>query len=165
MKKIIFACFCSFLMSIAFSQTLYFKGEWTKKGKAELFTGIFKITLAPGGNVSGELLWTYISTDSTDGFLLDHYKGKKGKFAIEFVQGAYDADTRDMIFDGTKKNDPDDVIGTDKYTLKLSADKQLLYGRTDDNGTNEGMFVALRMNDAAAQKAFAAAKAKLPKSN
>jgi hypothetical protein len=162
MKKLFLSIALLFFLQISFSQTMYFKGEWTTKSKTELFTGLFKISIQKNGSVSGDLLWTYISTDSTDGNLLAMYQGKKGKKAIEFVEGYYDAVTHDMTFAGMKRNDPDNIIGTDKYILKLSRDGTILYGTTSYNESNAGMFYGQKVNAASAQKEFATAKSKLP---
>lgn len=162
MNKLLLAIGLTLFITMGNAQTtLYFKGEWTKKNKNELYAGIFKITITRENAVNGELLWTYLATDETDSFLLQHYKGKKGRRAIEFVEGSYNPSSHDMYFEGMKRTDPDDVIGLDKYSLKLSADKKALYGRTDDNGTNEGMFYGVQMNAAAGKQELDAIKKKL----
>lgn len=131
--------------------------------KSDLFSGIFKINIDADGMVKGELLWTYLATDNTDDAMVEHYKGKKGKQAIEFVEGTYTASTHDMYFEGKNKTDPNEVIGTDKYSLKLSADKKVLYGSTDSNGTKEGMFYGVQVDGRSVSQQLIAAKAKLKK--
>jgi len=164
MKKLLLALGLSLFIFLAPAQTtMYFKGEWTRMNKTELFTGIFKINIDADGMIKGELLWTFLSTDETDAAMVEHYKGKKGMRAIEFVEGSYTASTHDMHFEGQTKRDPNDIIGTDKYSLKLSADKKVLYGRTDDNGTGEGMFYAVQVDGRTVDQQIGSAKATLKK--
>jgi len=164
MKKLLLTIGLSFFLLMANAQTtMYFKGEWTKMNKPELFSGIFKITINADNTVKGELLWTYLATDNTDSFLLQHYKGKKGKRAIEFVEGTYNSSTHDMYFEGKNRTDPEEIISLDKYSLKLSADKKLLYGRTATDGTNEGMFYGVQVDGRTVQQQLNGAKMTLKK--
>ena len=164
MKKILLAL--GLFLSVYFvnaQKTMYFKGEWTKLNKGDLFSGIFKITIDADNMVKGELLWTFLSADETDNFMVEHYKGKKGKYGIEFVEGTYTASTHDMYFEGKSRTDPNEVIGTDKYSLKFSADKKVLYGRTATEGTNDGMFYAIQVDGRSVIQQLNAAKLKLKK--
>jgi len=164
MKKLLLALGLLISVHLANAQkTLYFKGEWTKMNKGELFTGVFKITIDANNMVKGELLWTYLATDETSDFLSQHYKGKKGKSGIEFVEGTYDPSTHDMHFEGKNKTDPYEVIGTDKYSLKLSINKKVLYGLTATEGTNEGMFYGVQVDGRSVSQQLIAAKLKLKK--
>lgn len=164
MKKLLLAIGLSVFTLMAEAQsTMYFRGEWTKLNSADLFSGVFKINIDADGGVTGELLWTYLATDERDTFLVKHYAGKKGKRAIEFVEGNYNSSTHDMYFEGKNRTDPEEVIGVDKYSLKLSADKKVLYGRTATEGTNEGMFYAVQVDGRAVAQQLSAAKVKLKK--
>ena len=129
--------------------------------KHDLFTGIFKIEIKNDGTVNGQLTWTYLATDSTDDFMVSSYKGKKGKQGLEFVEGKYVPSTHDIHFEGKDKNDPYQLLGLDKYTLKYSADKQVIYGTTATNGTNKGLFYAIKMNNAAGEAAFNTERSKM----
>ena len=163
MKKLLLLAFLALLLHNGDAQVLYFKGEWTALNKAELFTGIFKVQIKKDSRVKGELLWTFLATDNTNSDLRDHYKGKKGKRGIEFVEGIFTRETNDIFWEGKTKYDPADILGLDKYYLKLSADKKVLYGKTDYNGTGNGMFYALRVSAATARQTLAAAKRSLKK--
>ena len=164
MKKLILALgLCISGLLVQAQTTMHFKGEWTRMNKSELFTAVMKISIDANGMAKGELLWTYVETDITDNALVEHYKGKKGKQAIEFVEGTYTPSTHDLYFEGKNKTDPNDIIGMDKYNLKLSADKKVLYGLTDDNGSNEGMFYAVRVDGRSVSQQLNAAKVKLKK--
>lgn len=161
MKKLLLLTFFCLAMFPAIAQVAYYKGEWTMVDKHDLFTGIFKIEIKNDGTVTGQLAWTYLETDSTDDFMLTSYKGKKGKQGLEFVEGKYAPSTHDIYFEGKDKSDPYEILGLDKYTLKYSADKQVIYGTTATEGTNKGLFYAIKMNNAAGAAAFNAAKMKV----
>lgn len=152
MKRIITLTCLSFLFITAKAQTSYYKGEWTTLNTTELFTGIFKIEIAKDYTVSGTLVWTYVSIDSSKSEMVDLYRGKKGKKGIEYVTGTYNPLTRDISFEGTRKDDPFSVIGTDKYTLKLSSDRNTLYGTTYHNGQNDAYFFATKMDRSIGEK-------------
>jgi hypothetical protein len=161
MNKITLSLALYFMSGLASAQVAYYKGEWTKSGKHDLFTGIFRINIIKNSIVKSELLWTYLAIDSTDNILVDLYKRKRGKKGIEYAEGYYDPITRDIYFEGKSKDDPFSVIGLDKYTLKLSADKKALYGKTDSNGSKAGMFYGIKTDAANASRAIAAAKREL----
>ena len=163
MKKILILFCCGSLAISSLAQTSYYKGEWTTLNSTDLFTGIFKIDIGKDNTVSGTLVWTYISVDSSKSEMVDLYKGKKGKKGIEYVSGTYNPLTRDMSFEGNKKDDPDNVIGVDKYSLKLSTDRSTLYGTTNHGGTNDGFFLARKIDRAIAEKQINADKRILDK--
>jgi len=152
MKHIIALVCFSFLLTPGKSQTSYYKGEWTTLNSAELFTGVFRIVIGKDNTVNGTLVWTYLAIDSSKSDLVDLYKGKKGKKGIEYVQGTYNPSTREIAFEGYKKDDPYEVIGTDKYTLKLSSDRNVLYGTTYHDGGNDAYFYALKTDRSVAEK-------------
>ena len=127
------------------AQVFYFEGEWTEIHSPILYTGTFKITITNNSVVSGELLWTFIVGDSTNTENLSKYAGKKGRMGIEYVSGAYDPSTHDMYFEGIEKKDPFEIIGLDKYHLKFSNDILVLYGKTDSNGKDNGLFYGTRI--------------------
>ena len=112
MKKLLLSFSLTIFVFLADAQTtMYFKGEWTRMNKSELFTAVIKISIDAQGMAKGELLWTYVETDIADNAMVEHYKGKKGKQAIEFVEGTYSSSTHDIYFEGKNKTDPDDIIG------------------------------------------------------
>lgn len=161
MKKSLLLSFICFAMIPAIAQVAYYKGEWTMVDKHDLFTGIFKIDIKNDGRVNGEFVWLYLATDSSDNTMLDMYKGKKGRQGIEILEGRCTPTTHDLYLKGEDKVDPYAILGLDEYTLKYSADKQVIYGTTATEGTNKGLFFATKMNTATGSAAFNAAKQKV----
>ncbi len=133
------------------------------KNKQDLFTGIFKIGIKNDGKATGQFVWTYVAIDSTNSSLLDMYAGKKGMSGIEYAEGNLNAVTNDLFFEGISKDDPNLILGLDKYHLKFSAGKQAIYGITETEGTNEGLLFGLQLTKETGEKEFMAAKEKIKK--
>ena len=158
---LIFSLLCTW--QTVLSQTTYYKGEWTRVNKHELFTGIFKIDITNDGKAQAELVWTILAADSTSRYYLDYYNGKKGKSGIEYAEGLFSAVTNDLYLAGKEKDDPYLILGLDKYHLKLASNKQVLYGTTETEGTNEGLYYAIKLNNESGVKAFMTAKTTVKK--
>ena len=146
MKKFILGFLLFVSSDTAFSQTsLFFKGEWTVTDRNELFTCYCKLDILPGAVVKAEFIWTYLATDSSNQELVTYYKGKKGKTGIEFARGTFTAHTNDIFLSTTDLNDPETILGKGKYYLKISADRQAIYGTTaTPEGTDPGLFYAVK---------------------
>lgn len=163
MKNIFLSLTLLFVLQCSFAQVTYYKGEWTKAKNQDLFTGIFKITMNSAGKAKAQIIWTYRAIDSTNIDLVEMYKNKKGKSGIEYVKGFFSANTHNFYFEGVKKYDPYTILGLEKYHLKLAANKQVIYGTTETEGTNEGLLYAVKLNYATGKKMFTSAKAKIRK--
>src|SRR5438874_8832956 len=87
---------------------VYYKGEWTKIGTEENFSGLLKLEMKDS-IVTGEIIWTFKAIDSADAELVKYYKGQKGKMGVEFVKGYYSSKTSDIRFEGDSKTDPDQI--------------------------------------------------------
>lgn len=163
MKNILLIVVLAFAVNTGFAQVTYYKGEWTMKNKHDLFTGIFKIGIKKDGNATGQFVWTFLAVDSTNSSMVGTYSGKKGMSGIEYVEGNFNAATHDFYFVGKSKDDPNKILGLDKYHLKLAANKQAIYGSTETEGTNEGLVFAVKLTNEAGEKEFMAAKEKVKK--
>jgi len=142
---------------------MYYQGEWTTVNKHDLFKGIFKIRINTTGTASAQIVWTYLATDSTSKDFIEMYRGKKGKSGIEFLEGSFSAATNDFYFEGKKSKDPYQILGLDKYHIKLAAGKLAIYGTTETQGTNEGLLYGKRLDYTTGKKMFASAKARVKK--
>lgn len=110
-----------------------------------------------------EFVWTYWAVDSSKQDLIDLYTGKKGKSGIEYAEGSFTSATHDLELTGKTLDDPNVILGNDVYHLKLSAGKDVIYGSTETQGTNEGIFYAIKLNNNTGKKEFLAAEAKVKK--
>ena len=163
MKQLFITPLLLFSINCCMAQASYFKGEWTLVNKHDLFTGIFKIAVKKDGTAKAEIVWTYLAINSSSQELVEMYKGKKGKSGIEYLEGKFTAATNDFYFEGKEKEDPANILGLDKYHVKLSANKQAIYGTTETEGTNEGLLYAVKITNSAGKKEFLSAKAKVKK--
>ena len=161
MKKIISTAALLLIVYTCFAQVTYYIGEWTVKDKPDLFTCVCKIEIQNDGIVKGELIWTYISIDSSNAELAKAYKGKEGRSGIEYVEGIYKAAIKDIYLETIKLTDPWKILGSTKYLIKLSADQQVLYGITTAlNDEEPGLFYAAKMQ-LSGEKKFHSLKTKI----
>lgn len=149
-----------FLSLQVFSQTTYYKGGWSRGTTSFFYKSLLKLTIN-GDHAEGEIIWQLVSADSLDKEGFADYKRKTGLKGIEMFRGRFDPKTNDLNIEGIDKMDPDTLIGVDKYTLKLSPDKKIIYGKTNANGHDNGCFYALKVETTAAAKEFEAVKKKL----
>lgn len=163
MKPFLFCLLSFFLISTTNAQVSYYRGEWSKLDSKELFPGLCRIEIKKDGTLKATLLWTYKSCDSADAMMMEMYKGKKGRKAIELAEGEWNAGLNEISFEGKDRIDPYEVISQDSYHLKLSSDGKVLYGTTNSNGSNKGLFYAIKTDAAAAQKELQSARAALLK--
>ena len=160
MKKILLSLVVIFYWCNAFAQVTYYKGEWTKVNSEENFSAFLKLEIKDSV-AKGEIIWTFKAIDSADDASIKYYKGQKGKMGIEYVKGIFSAKTYDIQFEGTSKTDPDLIIGMDKYLLKLSLDRSVIYGRTLANGENNGLVYFYIADGLTAAKEFNLLKANI----
>jgi hypothetical protein len=155
----------SFLIAILLSvalhaQDTYYKGEWSKATNACLFSCL--IHLSVNGNiVSGEIFWTFKAADSTNADQVASYKGKKNRSAVEYIKGTYNNSTGCIYFEGDHKDDYHNIIGLDKYTVKLSDGKDVIYGKTWSNGNEDGLLYALKKDALTCQREIMSLKKKI----
>ena len=153
MKKIFLSLAITFYLSNAFAQISFYKGEWTKINSEENFSAFLKLDIKDSV-IKGEIIWTFKAIDSADDTAIKYYKGQKGKMGIEYAKGIVSLKTYDIQFEGTSKTDPDLIIGMDKYLLKLSVDRSVIYGRTLAQGENNGLVYFYKINNLTGEKEF-----------
>jgi hypothetical protein len=65
-------------------------------------------------------------------------QSKIGLTAVEYIKGSYNPETRMLMMEGYRKDDPNDIISLDKYRLILSEDNRSLGGATWNHGRWRG---------------------------
>ncbi len=160
MKKAFLILSALLIFSYAsFAQAKYYKGEWVQGNSTYLFKSFMQLNF-DGSKVKGMIIWTIITPDSNNSFSLSYYAHNRlNRSGIEIVEGSYDPRTRDLSFLGLSKIDPDSVMGVDIYSLKLSADGNVIHGKTDANGKGNGYFYATLVSGA--EKEFNTMKEKI----
>lgn len=160
MKRI--SCFFLVIMIpvLVYCQTTYYKGEWSTSGGTSLYKAVIKLTITHTV-AEAAIYWTYVSCDSSKDDLVKFMEGKQGKSAIEYTNGFTRPVHRDIYLTGKYTYDPHTVIGMDEYRLKLSADGQVLYGKTEAGGTGNGLIYAIKLSNTSGEKEVAALKTKI----
>ena len=63
---------------------------------------------------------------------------------MEFVRGSYDPASRVLRLAGYRKDDPNSVIGLDRYHLVVADSGAIIGGITESNGTWQGVLSTSR---------------------
>lgn len=105
-------------------------GKWTGNwnSKTTSFKAEMNLTVDNSGKAKGQILWLLLNTTSPQKV------EKIGMSAVEYVQGTFDPATRMLYLSGYRKEDPNNIIVLDKYSLNLAEDNQRLGGVSKSSG-------------------------------
>jgi hypothetical protein len=106
------------------------RGIWTA-GEYE-YQAELNFTMELSGRVNGQFAWMLVRSPQHE------EQSKIGMRAIEYVEGAFDASTGSLLLRGTRKDDPNGIIGVDVYRLVVSPNGQYIVGLTENNGSWQG---------------------------
>ena len=90
------------------------------------------------GHISGEIHWTLVDAGQSG------QDTKVGMSGIEFVQGHVEGG--ELIMNGVSLDDPNHILGMDRYRLVLSDDGNVLGGITSNGGSWTGTFRVERVH-------------------
>ena len=107
-------------------------GQWTSPS-GYLFAATLSLTVAPDGNADGRFVWTLKRSP------LAEEQRKLGMSATEFVSGKVDGAAGTLTLAGTRKDDPNDVIFTDRYRLVAGENGRSLAGVSGNLGDWDGL--------------------------
>jgi hypothetical protein len=107
-------------------------GQWTAPS-GYLFTATLSLKVASDGAADGHFVWTLKRSP------LAEEQRKLGMSAIEFVAGKVDGAAGTMTLAGTRKDDPNDVIFTDRYRLVVGENGRTLGGVSGNLGDWDGL--------------------------
>ncbi|MCE5193870.1 MAG: hypothetical protein LLF28_00180 [Nitrospiraceae bacterium] len=139
-----------FLAPIAFSQNTLssvpsatnlngtWRGTWYSP-KGYVYFAEMHLDVSPDGIISGDIIWTMNNSPQ------DSDITKIGLKGTEYIRGTYNTQSRVLIFEGYRKDDPNIVIGLDKYRLILSDNNQVIGGITSNHGDWRGLFSLVRV--------------------
>jgi hypothetical protein len=95
---------------------------------------VISLRVSGSGAASGEINWTLRKSPRPA------EQGKVGMTGVESVRGNYYADT---ILEGYEKNDPNGILGLDKYRLVVSDNHRTMGGITrHHNAWNSQFFLS-----------------------
>lgn len=107
-------------------------GQWTSPS-GYLFTTTLSLKVAPDGTANGQFVWTLKRSP------LAAEQRKLGMGAVEFVAGKVDTVAGTVTLAGTRKDDPNDVIFTDRYRLVVGENGRSLAGVSGNLGDWDGL--------------------------
>lgn len=112
-------------------------GQWTSPS-GYLFTTTLSLKVAPDGIADGQFVWKLERSP------LAEEQRKLGMSAIEFVSGKVDRAAGTVTLAGTRKDDPNDVIFTDRYRLVVGENGRSLAGVSGNLGDWDGLIFLQR---------------------
>ncbi|MCA8982756.1 MAG: hypothetical protein KDA76_03270 [Planctomycetaceae bacterium] len=115
------------------------EGEWLSP-RGYVFQTTLQLEVEEDGTTSGTFHWTL--TASPAGPL----QSKVGQRGIEYAKGKFHPKTRTLELAGYEKEDPEEILGLDKYRLVVSDDAQVLGGITWNHGTWRGLLSLKRLD-------------------
>jgi len=113
------------------------RGQWTS-AKGYLYTATLTLSVAPDGKAEGRFAWVLKRSPRAE------EQAKLDLGAVEHVSGRADFAARTVSLNGTRKDDPNTVIGLDRYRLVVSDDLRTLGGITWNHGNWQGQILLTR---------------------
>ncbi len=123
--------------NILTAQTSQFTGTWTKLNTTYVFEFDLILKHQANGQVEGYFSWKVVQYDKKSPSSKQYYEDKIGMTAKEFVRGTYNPKTKEYQLHGYKKEDPNQIIGTDNYRLKVDQNGDI-GGKTQSHGPWKG---------------------------
>ena len=105
-------------------------GLWTSD--THEYEAALKMTIAANGDAEGAITWTLRKSNRPD------YQAKLGLTGIEYVRGRFDARTWLLRLDGYRLDDPNKILGMDKYRMAVAENLKTMGGITWDHNTWAG---------------------------
>lgn len=105
-------------------------GTWQSPG-GFVYDADLRLQLNPNGSVEGRLDWLLQKAPAER----KEYIGKAGARGTEFIWGTFDPQTRTLDMAGYRRDDPQVILGLDKYRLTLSEKGDEIKGATWNHGT------------------------------
>ncbi len=113
------------------------RGSWTSPS-GYLFTTTLKLQVASDGGANGTFVWTLERSP------LPQEQRKIGMSATEYVSGRFDAAAGTLVVAGMRKDDPHDVIFTDRYRLIVADSGRAMAGLSRNLGDWDGQLFLTR---------------------
>jgi hypothetical protein len=118
----------------ALAQPASLAGAWNGVWEADNFRyeAVMTLNADGAGNLDGSINWTLrVSPRANE-------QAKIGMKGVEYVRGKYYSDSATIVLEGYRKDDPNGIVGLDKYRLVLSPTAQTIGGLTEHHGSWTG---------------------------
>ena len=113
------------------------RGEWIS-ARGFLYATILNLRVSPDGLATGNFAWTLKTSPRAE------EQVKLGMGATEYVSGRTNTTARTVTLAGTRKDDPNEVIGLDRYKMVVSDDGRVMGGITWNHGDWLGQIILRR---------------------
>ena len=113
------------------------QGSWISPS-GYLFTTTLKLQVAVDGMSNGTFVWTLKRSP------LPEEQRKIGMVATEYISGRFDATAGTLVVAGMRKDDPHDVIFTDRYRLVIADNGRAMGGLSRNLGDWDGQLFLTR---------------------
>ena len=152
-RRLLLGCFALLGSLYSFSQTDNLAGDWrgvwtnpagfvfSAEMTLQAGTSCKTCALSGADSVRGKISWTLRKVEMN---VSDDYAKKIGMTATESVEGEMKCGGV-VVLNGYDKDDPNGIIGIDKYRLAISDTGQIIGGITYNNGSWTGQFIGKRV--------------------
>ena len=117
------------------------RGAWLSmapQSQGYAYDAVLTLRATSSTAIDGQIAWTLRRSPRPA------EQAKLGMTAVEYVSGTYEASGRVLRLTGTRKDDPNSIIGLDRYHLVLADSGSVLGGITFSNGTWQGLLSTSR---------------------
>ena len=111
-------------------------GTWTESGFR--YEAVMVLVVDSNGSVEGSINWTLRATPRPN------EAGKVGLKGVEYIRGKFYPDPGALVVEGYRKDDPNVILGLDKYRLIVSESRKTMGGITAHHGPWTGQFFLAR---------------------
>jgi hypothetical protein len=112
------------------------QGTWlsvSDKSSGFVYLADLQLTIAADSSASGQITWTLKKSPHPE------EQGKLGLTGVEHVRGHFDPRARLLDIEGVRLDDPQRILGLDRYRLVLAENDRVLGGITASQGTWQGL--------------------------
>jgi hypothetical protein len=110
------------------------QGRWTAP-EGWIYEAVINLRVEGSGATSGEINWTLRKSPRPA------EQNKVGMTGVESVRGNYFANSGTLILEGYAKNDPNGILGLDKYRLVVSDTHRTMGGITRHHNAWNSQFL------------------------
>jgi hypothetical protein len=119
------------------------QGTWlslSEESRGYVYFADLQLTVEADNSATGQITWTLQRSPRRE------EQGKIGLTGVEHVQGHLDPAARLLVVDGVRLDDPNTILGLDRYRMLLAENDQVLGGITASGDTWRGLISLVRVD-------------------
>ena len=114
------------------------QGQWTSPS-GFLYAAVLTLEVSADGLARGDFNWILKRSPRPA------EQSKLGMSGTEYVSGSTKTTARTVTLAGTRKDDPNNVIGLDRYKMVVSDNGRVIGGITENHGDWQGQIILTRV--------------------